>query len=81
MTNIDAVAFLFAFFLLCQVLLLVAFWLLITPLAPMPQALFKSNGEPNDEMNTILGFYGYLVICGLVFNALVLVAFVCEVFR
>ena len=53
-------------------------WLLAGAMVPFLSAL-TDNNEPTPEAQFIFGLYGYLVICGVIFNCVVLVVFVAEV--
>lgn len=43
-------------------------WVLHIPMIPLFGVIHKNKGEPNPETNLIVGIYGYLVFCGVLFN-------------
>ena len=56
-------------------------WVLVAPVIPLFKALFESKGEANPKVNLIMGLYGYLVFCGVIFNLFVLYAVLSVFFK
>lgn len=54
-------------------------WLLTGAMVPYVKAVIRSRGEPTPDVQLISGIYGYLVICGVIFNCAVAIVFVSEV--
>ena len=54
-------------------------WLLTGAMIPFVKALAVNRGEPTPDVQLISGLYGYLVVCGVLFNCAVLITFIAEV--
>lgn len=54
-------------------------WLLTGALMPLLRSLIANHCEPTVELQAVTSVYGYLVISGVIFNVLCLVAFIAEV--
>lgn len=53
-------------------------WVLVAPIIPLFMVLEESQGIPNPKANLVIGLYGYLVFCGVLFNIGVIIAFLME---
>lgn len=56
-------------------------WILVAPIMPLFMVLEKSEGIPNPKANLVIGLYGYLVFCGVLFNLGVIFVVLSEVFK
>ena len=56
-------------------------WVLVAPIMPLFIVLEESQGIPNPKANLIIGLYGYLVFCGVLFNLGVIIAFLMEIMK
>lgn len=52
--------------------------LLMAAMNPLFKIIIK-HGAMSPEMNQVVAIYGYLTICGVLFNCMVLIVFVAEV--
>ena len=54
-------------------------WILTGAMVPFIKAMMRNRGEPTADAQFISGLYGYLVVCGVLFNCMVLITFIAEV--
>lgn len=54
------------------------YWSLSGVMLPFLKALVKSKGNPTYEFQRVLGIYGYLVLCGVIFNCVMVIVFIAE---
>ena len=53
-------------------------WLLSTPMLPLFKSIIR-HGCVSPETDRTVAIYGYLVVCGVLFNCVALIVFVAEV--